>query len=88
MPAGPGYALAEPVKIEWPSDLQQVESDPEKARVGQEHVVDEEATPRPRRVRSPQSPMDDGPLVQVETGPVGAAAGSGQTENKESALPG
>ena len=86
-PTGPGFAPAAPVKIEWPSDLQQVESDPEKVRTAQERVVEEEAAPRPKRVRQPLPPVDDGPLVQVETGPAETAASGGQKE-KETALPG
>ena len=86
-PSGAGYAPAEPVRIEWPSDLQQVESDPEKVRTAQERVVEEESAPRPKRVRQPQAPADDGPLVQIETGPAESAASGGQKE-KETALPG
>jgi ribonuclease E len=84
-PAGAGYAPAEPVRIEWPSDLQQVESDPEKVRAAQESVVEEAPAPRPKRVRQPQAPVDDGPLVQIETGRTEAAASGGQKE-KETAL--
>lgn len=76
-----------PVKIEWPSDLQQVESDPEKVRTAQQPVADEEMAPRPKRVRQPLVPMDDAPLVQVETGPAETTASGGQKE-KETALPG
>ena len=84
-PFGTSFAPAAPVKIEWPSDLQQVESDPEKVRAAQEHVVEEEAVPRPKRVRQPLPPVEDGPLVQIETGPAEAAAGGSQKE-KETAL--
>lgn len=68
VPSGPGFARADPIKIEWPSDLQQVESDPEKVRAAQEHVVVEETAPRSKRVRQAPPLMDDGPLVQIETG--------------------
>lgn len=66
--AGAGYAPAEPVKIDWPSDLQQVESDPDKIKSVQEETVREQPAPRPRRPR-PQAPRaSDEPLVQIETG--------------------
>jgi ribonuclease E len=65
--SGAGYAPAEPVKIDWPSDLQQVESDPDKIRNVQEETVADQPAPRPRRVR-PQAPRtSEEPLVQVET---------------------
>ena len=67
-PAGAGFAPAVPVRIEWPSDLQQVESDPEKIRTMQQEVLAQEApAPRPRRVRQPSQPAADEPLVQIET---------------------
>lgn len=67
VPAGAGYAPATPVKIEWPSDLQQVESDPEKIRSVQQEAVEEAPAPRPRRVRQPSQPVSEEPLVQIET---------------------
>jgi ribonuclease E len=67
-PSGAGYAPAAPVKIEWPSDLQQVESDPDKVRAAQSQEVEPEPAPRPKRVRQQQAAVDEGPLVQVETG--------------------
>ena len=86
-PSGPGYAPAVPIKMEWSSDLQQVESNPEKVRAAEERVVEEETAPRPKRVRQPLPPVDDVPLVQVETSELEAAAAGGQKE-KETALPG
>lgn len=65
--SGPGYAPAEPLKIEWPSDLQQVESDPEKIRAVQQQAPQQPATPRPKRVRPPVAQVSDEPLVQIET---------------------
>lgn len=65
--SGPGVAPAVPVKIEWPSDLQQVESDPDKVRAAEQDVVQEQPTPRSKRVRSPQAPVSEEPLVQIET---------------------
>jgi hypothetical protein len=67
-PASAGYAPAVPVKIEWPSDLQQVESNPEKVRAVQQQVVEKAPEPRARRVRQSSAPVEDAPLVQVETG--------------------
>ena len=67
VPAGAGYAPAVPVKIEWPSDLQQVESDPEKARSVPEETVQEATAPRPRRTHPPSQPVSEEPLVQIET---------------------
>lgn len=68
VPSGPGYAPAVPVKIEWPSDLQQVESDPDKVKAAEQQPVQERAVPRPKRERSPQAPVSEEPLVQIETG--------------------
>jgi len=62
-----------PSRIELPSDLQQVESDPEKIRAVEEQEP-EEATPHPRRVRPTPPPVNDEPLVQVETEQSSAAA--------------
>jgi len=66
--SGPGYAPAAPVKIEWPSDLQQVESDPEKIRAVEQHAPQEpHAAPRPKRARQPLPQVNEEPLVQIET---------------------
>jgi len=67
VPAGTGYAPAIPVKIEWPSNLQQVESDPEKVRSLQQEPVPEASEPRPRRVRPVAPLVSEEPLVQIET---------------------
>jgi ribonuclease E len=66
---GAGYAPAVPIRIEWPSDLQQVESDPEKVRAAQMTLSEPDRTEpvRPRRVRPPRAPVSEEPLVQVET---------------------
>jgi hypothetical protein len=85
-PSGPGFALAEPVKIEWPSDLKQVESDPEKIQTAQRQLVEEQLVPRPKRVRQSEQLVSSEPLVQIETHPSGPA--SAGTERKETALPG
>jgi len=76
-PSGPGVAAATPVKIEWPSDLQQVESDPGKvSSTGQE--MEQQPVLRPKRVRQAPQAVDDGPLVQIETD--GAASAADQKE--------
>jgi ribonuclease E len=70
---GPGFAAATPVKIEWPSDLQQVESDPGKVKLAEQEQEQQQTASRPKRVRPPQAPASDEPLVQVETGKPEAA---------------
>jgi len=67
VPAGAGYAPAVPVTIEWPSNLQQVESDPEKVRSLPQEPVQEATPPRPRRMLPPSQPVSEEPLVQIET---------------------
>lgn len=67
-PPGPGFAVAAPVKIEWPTDLQQVESDPDKVRAAEDDGGQEPAAPRQRRLRQPLPPLNEEPLVQIETG--------------------
>ena len=80
-PSGPGFAPAEPVKIEWPSDLKQVESDPAKIQTAQRQLVEEQFMPHPKRVRQSEQPVSNEPLVQIETDPSGpASAGSDQKE--------
>jgi len=76
-PSGPGYAPATPVRIEWPSDLQQVESDPEKVKMVEQDVVQEPSASRRKRVRQPLAPVKEEPLVQIETGQA-ADAGTGE----------
>jgi ribonuclease E len=71
VPSGPGYAPAEPVRIEWPSDLVQVESDPDKLQSVQPQDSEQQPAPRPRRVRPPAQPVTEEPLVQIETGQAG-----------------
>lgn len=76
----PSYAVpAVPVKLEWPSDLQQVESDPDKIRAVEQQAPQEQAAPRPKRVRQPLPPVKDEPLVQIETDKSGTeSAGAGE----------
>jgi hypothetical protein len=52
------------LRLDWPSDLVQIETDPQKVRPG---AVAEEEAPRPRRARRPPPPISDEPLIQVET---------------------
>jgi hypothetical protein len=86
--SGPGYAPAEPVRIEWPSDLVQVESDPEKLQAGRQPEVEQQPAQRPKRARPPMQPVSEEPLVQIETGPSsGAAPGGNEPKEKETALP-
>jgi len=84
-----GYAPAAPIANEWPSDLQQVESDPEKVRVAQQAPDAPEQQARPKRVRQSPPPVSDEPLVQIETSR--SDGGSQQSEERkatEGALPG
>jgi len=56
-----------PATIELPSDLEQVESNPEKIRAVAVPEPEEEFSPRPKRVRPSSTPLNEEPLVQVET---------------------
>jgi len=67
VPSGPGVAVAAPVQIEWPSDLQQIESDPGKVSSAEQEMDSQPVAPRPKRVRQTSQVVDDGPLVQIET---------------------
>jgi hypothetical protein len=71
--SGPGFAPAEPVKIEWPSDLKQVESDPAKIQTAQRQFIEEQPMPRPKRVRPAVESVGNEPLVQIETQASGPA---------------
>jgi ribonuclease E len=55
------------VRIEWPSDLTQIETDPQKLQAALERAGPEEPPVRRKRERSPLPPMSDEPLIQVET---------------------
>jgi ribonuclease E len=73
-PAAPSAIVAEdavfraPFRLELPTDLEQVESDPEKVRAVEEHEAAHEES-RPKRVRPAPKPISEEPLVQVETAP-------------------
>lgn len=55
------------LKLEWPADLVQIETDPHKAETAAQGVADEAPAPRPRRARPAPAAVSDEPLVQVET---------------------
>jgi hypothetical protein len=56
-----------PLKLEWPADLVQIETDPEKARAAQQQSREQPAF-RARRVRRPVPIVDSAEaLIQVET---------------------
>jgi hypothetical protein len=55
-----------PLKLDWPSDLVQIETNPEKARAVTTQIAEEPA-PRPRRPRPAPAPASNEPLVQIET---------------------
>jgi ribonuclease E len=62
-------APAMPVALEpivLPSDLSQVETDPEKMRIAASKI-EPPPPPRPPRVRPPLPPISNEPLIQVET---------------------
>jgi hypothetical protein len=65
-PESPPAVAAAPLKLEWPADLVQIETDPQKARHAAAHS-EPEAPPRARRERPAPMPESEGPLVQVET---------------------
>lgn len=88
VPSGPGIAPAEPVRIEWPSDLVQVESDPGKIQSVQQREPEESLAPRPRRVRPAAQPVAEEPLVQIETGQAGGPAVDSEQQPKAPVAPG
>ena len=55
------------LKLEWPSDLVQIETDPTKARAAAEAAAKEPPRMYAKRVRPPLVPISDEPLIQVET---------------------
>jgi ribonuclease E len=60
-------ALPPALKLEWPSDLKQIETNPEKARAAAEAAAQEPPRLYAKRVRPALVPMSNEPLVQVET---------------------
>lgn len=85
VPSGPGVAVATPVQIEWPADLQQVESDPGKVNSAEPEMDSQPAAPRPKRVRQAPQVVDEGPLVQIETD--GADTAADAADQKTPATP-
>jgi len=67
-PPPPVMHAPPPVELDWPSDLVQVESNPERIRAAQKDSPLEDDAPRPRRERPVRPPVVEEPLVQVETG--------------------
>ena len=88
VPSGPGIVPAEPVRIEWPSDLVQVESDPGKIQSVQQKEFEQPQAPRPRRVRPAAQPVIEEPLVQIETGQAGGPPADSEQQAKAPVLPG
>lgn len=56
-----------PIKLDWPSDLQQVETSKERLQVAAQASNDDGAPKRVKRVRPPAPPVSNEPLQQVET---------------------
>jgi hypothetical protein len=85
--AAPSVSAAEaapfrpPLRFELPTELQQVESDPEKVRAAEQHEGKDEES-RPRRVRPVAKPLSDEPLVQVETGESSAPGAGAPTRTQ------
>jgi ribonuclease E len=68
MPCAQEHSPALPeLKLEWPADLVQIETDPHKAETAAQGLADEAPAPRPRRARPTPAAVSDEPLVQVET---------------------
>jgi ribonuclease E len=55
------------LKLDWASDLIQVETHPEKMQAALAAARNEVPPPRPKRVRPPVAPVNTEPLIQVET---------------------
>jgi hypothetical protein len=66
--------LPVPLQLDWSTDLIQVETNPEKHRIALSKELDEQPVPRAKRVRPPLPPINEVPLIQVETRSSGATA--------------
>ena len=55
------------LKLDWQTDLTQIETSAEKLQAVRKQTTEEIPTPRPRRVRAELPSAEDGPLLQVET---------------------
>ena len=62
------------VELSWPSDLVQIESNPEKVKAAMQQVAEPQPAQRPRRERPAPAPVSNEPLVQIETQPRAASA--------------
>jgi ribonuclease E len=60
-------AAPAPLQLDWSSDLIQVETHPEKARIALARTREEPPAPRVKRERLPLPPLSAEPLIQVET---------------------
>ena len=69
-PVEEATAAAKPeavLKLDWQTDLTQIETNPSKQRERAQKVEEEAPPPRPKRVRPSIPTLDEGPLVQIET---------------------
>ena len=57
----------EVLKLDWQTDLTQIETNPEKRRAASAQAVEDAPESHPKRVRPPTAPLDEEPLLQVET---------------------
>lgn len=65
--AKPALAPMQPLKLDWPSDLQQVETSRERQQAAAQASADDGAPKRVKRVRPPVENLPSEPLQQVET---------------------
>jgi ribonuclease E len=63
----PASAPMQPLKLDWPSDLQQVETSRERQQAAAQAAADDGAPKRIKRVRPPVENVVSEPLQQVET---------------------
>lgn len=57
----------EVLKLDWQTDLTQIETNPEKRRATSAQTAEDAPESHPKRVRPPTPPLDEEPLLQVET---------------------
>jgi ribonuclease E len=55
------------LQLDWSSGLTQIETDAGKLQAALTKTREEQPAPRAKRVRPPQPPVSDEPLIQVET---------------------
>jgi hypothetical protein len=63
----PAAAPMQALKLDWPSDLQQVETSRERQQAAAQASADDGAPKRVKRVRQPVENVPSEPLQQVET---------------------